>query len=807
MSSPEPCSRLTKSTFRAARLRTGICVSLCLIAATAQADVRDYFGLTVTDLAYKGVRTVDTALIRRVSGIEVGEVFNAGSAQEAIRQLYALSLFADIKVEAERAAPGVRVVLDVVEYPRLRSIDFEGNKKQKDGDLSERVVLVKGQIVSLDQIKQAEIALVNHYKEKGYFFAKVAPQQNLAPDSSVDLVFQIDEGGKVKIKRVEILGARELTPGEVAGQMDNRSDSWWRSGNYKPDKYPEDLKKIVANYRKKGFLDAAVLSDTVFVNDSLGGLDIRITLHEGKRFYFGTTSFAGNTLYTDEQIRRIVKYEEGEVFSEKNFDESVGNMYTLLQEKGRLYAQIQNEQVPRDSIVDIHFTFTENEPARVRYVVIQGNEKTKEKVIRREVTLLPGSIYRRSDLERSVRDLMVLNYFETVEPDFSVLPNGDIDVILDVKEKSTGQISVGGGYSGQDKFVGTLGFTVPNFLGNGQSLSLNAERGSRRSSFDISFTEPWFRDTRTSVGVDFFSLSRRSYDNNYDENRSGLGLRLGRRLLWPDRYTSVFVRGRIQDVGFTDFDPTYASAFANGLVTGPDPNGAWPQRLSSTTFSIVRDSRDLAQFATRGSRINASFEYAGDAVGGFWHYHKELLDVQKYFPIYKEVALVLKARWGFISPTVTSELVPFSEEFQVGGTNGDAIVRGYDEGTAGVRSESGSRDPLYVASDRPDDFSRYSARATPTIFYNRSRSMSVYNMELQFPIAPPQIFGLLFFDAGRGFASTRGWKLTGDLWRSAGLGARMVVPGIGTIGFDFGYGFDDEVVGGWRPHFQIGRGF
>jgi outer membrane protein insertion porin family len=194
-------------------------------------------------------------------------------------------------------------------------------------------------------------------------------------------------------------------------------------------------------------------------------------------------------------------------------------------------------------------------------------------------------------------------------------------------------------------------------------------------------------------------------------------------------------------------------------------------------------------------------------VGGFWHYHKELLDVQKYFPIYKEVALVLKARWGFISPTVTSELVPFSEEFQVGGTNGDAIVRGYDEGTAGVRIESGSRDPIYVASDRPDDFSRYSVRATPTISYNRARSMSVYNMELQFPIAPPQIFGLLFFDAGRGFASTRGWKLAGDLWRSAGLGARMVVPGIGTIGFDFGYGFDDEVVGGWRPHFQIGRGF
>lgn len=754
--------------------------------------MRDYFGLPITALSYSGVRTVDTSLVRRVSGIEVGSTFNAGVAQEAIRQLYALSLFADLRIEAERAAPGVHVIVSVVEYPRLRGVDFEGNKKQKEGDLRDRVVLVKGQIVSPDQIKRAELSLVNHYKEKGYFFAKITPQSTVAPDSSLDLLFRIEEGNKVKIKRVTITGAEQLSAGEVKGQMDNRADSWWRSGNYKPDKYPEDLKKIVANYRKKGYLDAAVVSDTTFVNDSLRGLEIQISVHEGRRYYFGASTIEGNTLYTDDQIRRVLKYTEGEVFSEKKFDESVGNMYTLLQEKGRLYAQIANVQVPRDSIVDITFTFAENEPARVRYVVIQGNEKTREKVIRREVSLLPGSTYRRSDLERSVRDLMVLNYFETVEPDFSVLPNGDIDVILDVKEKSTGQISVGGGYSGQDKFVGTVGFTVPNFLGNGQSLALNAERGSRRSSFDISFTEPWFRDTRTSVGVDFFSLSRRSYDNNYDENRSGLGLRLGRRLRWPDRYTSVFVRGRIQDVGFTDFEPTYVSDYTKGLVTGPDPNGVWPQRLSSVTLSAVRDSRDLAQFATRGSRINGSFEYAGDAVGGYFHYHKELLDVQKYFPIYKEVALVLKARWGFIAPTVTSELVPFSEEFQVGGTNGDAIVRGYEEGTAGVRVENRSSDTTQTA---------------PVISYNRARSMSVYSAELQFPIAPPQIYGLLFADAGRGFASHRAWKPFGDLWRSVGLGARMVVPGIGTIGFDFGYGFDDDSVGGWRPHFQIGRGF
>lgn len=775
-----------------------------------KAAPRDYFGLSISEVEFRGLRTVDTALVRRVSGIQAGATLNAGLAQEAIRHLFGLSLFADVQIEAERSTRGVKVIVLLSEYPRLRDVRWEGNKKIKEDDLRERVILVANQIVTPDQIKQAEQAILSLYKDKGYFAAQAEPVKAIAPDSSVDLTFRIHEGDKVKIKKVRILGAAQLSEGEAKGRMSNREDSWLRSGNYKPDEYPEDLTKITDHYKKKGFIHAAVLHDTVYVNDSIGGMEIDITIHEGSRYYFGSTTFSGHTLFDDARMMRTLKYEPGDVFAQEKFDESKGNIYSLLQEKGRLYAQVADEQTTRDSTVDILFKVTENQPARIRYVEIRGNDKTKDKVIRRELSIFPGEVYKRSALERSVRDLMVLNYFddkEGVVPDFHVLPNGDIDVIMNVKEKSTGQISVGGGYSGQDRFVGTVGFTVPNFLGNGQSVAFNAERGSRRSSFDVSFTEPWFRDTRTSVGVDLFSLNRRSVDDNYDESRSGLGVRIGRRLRFPDRYTSIFVRGRIQDVGYNDFDSTYRANFTAGSTAGPDPNAAWPQRLSSTTLTLLRDSRDLAQFATRGSRASIALEYAGDAVGGFWHYHKELLEVNKYVPLYKQVTLVLKAKWGFLGPTYSDEYVPFSEEFQIGGTNGDAIVRGYEEGTVGVRIESGSRDPISVPADRPDDFSKHTVRADPRVQYDRARSMSVYNLELQFPVAPPQIYGILFFDAGRGFPSVEGWKLSSDLWRSAGLGARMVVPGIGTIGFDFGYGFDDDVVGGWRPHFQIGRGF
>ena len=764
---------------------------LCPVTAPAQPN--KYYGQRIVSVEFAGIRTVDTTLVRRVAGFNVGETFNSGMVQDAIRQLYALSLFDKVAIEAERVSNGVAVKVDLVEYPRVRGIYYEGNHKAKEGDFKEKVLITPNQIVTNDQVKQAEHAIRSVYKDKGYFFVDITERLDKRPDESVDLTFVISEGQKVKVKRVTVIGAEQIRADKVRGQMSNKSDNWIRSGKYEPDKYSEDLKKIVEYYRKEGFLHAAILKDSVFVNDSIDGLEIQITVHEGRRYYFGNSTFAGYTLFSLGALMRQLEFQPGDVFSQEKYDQSLAGIYSLLHNEGRLFAQVADRQTTRDSVVDMHFDITENEPARVRLVKIEGNDKTKEKVIRRELVMMPGRTYKRSDLELSIRNLQVLNYFETVEPDLQVLPNGDVDIVLNVKEKSTGQISVGGGYSGQDKFVGTLGFTVPNFLGNGQSVSVNAEKGSHRASFDLSLTEPWFRDTRTSVGVDFFSLSRRSYDDNYDELRNGFGVRVGRRVRWPDPFCSVFLRGRLEDVGYSNFNDLYTANYQSGITAGPNPEDP-RRRLTSGTITLMRDARNRAQFATKGSRASISFEYAGDAVGGYWHFHKEVIFIEKFFPIYKEIALAARARWGFIWPTAGEDLIPFSERFQVGGTNGDAMIRGYQEGTGGARVVNGQVVP-------PDYASGVSG-----IEYTRSGSMSVYSLELQLPIAPPTIYALIFSDAGRGFSSASSWRFSSEMWRSSGVGARMVVPGVGTIGFDIAFGYDDNTVGGWRPHFQIGRG-
>ncbi len=160
-----------------------------------------------------------------------------------------------------------------------------------------------------------------------------------------------------------------------------------------------------------------------------------------------------------------------------------------------------------------------------------------------------------------------------------------------------------------------------------------------------------------------------------------------------------------------------------------------------------------------------------------------------------------------MSPTQSSDLVPYSEKFQVGGVNGAGFVRGYEEGTAGVRFIEGEEESVSYPSDRPGAYDPVDSEGNLRISYDRSTTMTIYTAELQLPIAPPSIYGVLFADAGRGFGSVSGWRFSTGLWRAVGFGGRMVVPGVGTIGFDMAYGFDDRNVGGWRPHFQIGRGF
>jgi outer membrane protein insertion porin family len=747
----------------------------------------------VVDIQVKGNTYAAENLIKGVAGITIGDPVTGNQIQDAVKNLYALGIFEDITVEGDEVPGGIVLTFIVKEYPKLRSVRYIGNDKFDKKDLDEKTKLAPGGYVTDNLIQEARNAIEKAYYEKGYFLVGIQTELDYLPNDSTqaDLVFRIKERHKVKVEKVILTGTKRLEADDLVGKMRNRKRGFLRSSDFKKEEYPQDKEKIIEYCRKKGFIDAYIKSDSFVIDSTRNRMKIYIELYEGPRYYFGDVNFVGNELFEDDILNDALKFKRGEIFNEEKFDESTAKLYELYHERGYLHARIFDDRQTVDTMVNITYNITEGLPSKVNLVEIVGNTKTKEKVIRREMLLRPGQTFRRSLMMRSLREIMQLNYFADIVPDIRDLPSGDVDVIVKVKEKPTGQVSAGAGYSGQDKLVGTFGLGIPNLFGNGQSLNFNLDFGSRRNSLSISFTEPWFMGTPTSVGVDLYNLNRRWYDD-FTEGRRGGALRLGRRLKWPDNYFKLFLRYRLEDVRYHDFDEAYVQQSSNRVINSdgeveyvPDEfsllrfNERW-LRTSAFSFTIERDSRDLPEFATRGSHIWYTGEFSGGILGGEWDYYKQEVVLQQFIPLPLTFALSGRAKFGHISAE-TEDDIPYSEKYAPGGTDRDGMIRGYDDGSLGPR-ENG----VLV----------------------RGNSEVVYNLQLQFPLSRGQLYMLAFADAGTAWRSKDEIRPFSHLYKGAGVGFRLVVPGIGTIGFDFGYAFD-KAYGqdkGWQPHFQIGQG-
>lgn len=511
-------------------------------------------------------------------------------------------------------------------------------------------------------------------------------------------------------------------------------------------------------------------------------------------------------------------------------------------------------------MIDIRYVITEGLPSHINLVHITGNTRTKDFVIRREMSVRPGQIFNRSLLIRSVRDIMALNFFANVVPEPINLPSGDVDIEFKVEEKQTGQVSAGAGYNSQDKVVGSIGMGIPNFRGNGQNLSFNIDFGSRRNSFQLSFTEPWLFGRPTLLGADLFVLNRRWYDD-YTEGRQGGSIRLGRRLRWPDNYFRLYASYRLERTRFFDLSGSYASATSSSsrfnyqwtsidtvittdtsgtvidtsvqinnnaqsdLVIGDPLPGTvaafgddW-HTASKISLSLIRDSRNLPEFATKGSMLSYQFENTGGLLGGYWQYQRHRFEAAKFIPLIGNIALAARVQYGVIlgaSSDPKDVRILISDRFSPGGTAYEGIVRGYDDGDLTPDSlVTGADTTIYFYND-PDSISPRSdppdSIITSSSFKTRVRGkyMLVANAEIQIPISQGQLYTLLFFDAGNSWLKLDDVRPFDDLYKGAGVGFRLLVPGIGTIGFDFAYPLDQPPDGsdkGWRPHFQIGTTF
>ena len=732
---------------------------------------------TILSVDIEGIHSADTFLVLNSAGLIAGDILTPGNSQDAVKGVYGLGLFSDVELDAELEEAGVRIIIKVDEFPKLGNIEFSGNKKIKRKKLEKTMTLFEGRLVSPVEIKNNIERVRKLYAEKGYLLATVDIETMPVEgeESLVDLKLVIDEGRKIKIGGITFSNNKAFTDKKLRGKMSTKPKSLFRSGSFEKDKYLEDKDKIAAFYREKGFIDAIISGDSIWYSDDKTRMFIDIKIKEGTKFYFGELTWEGNTLIEDSKFKGNVKFESDKVYNQKKYDETLFRFHELYQDQGYWYAQIDEDTHARGDTIDFHWSITENNPVHVRLINIVGNTKTREKVIRRELVIKPNTIFKRSLLGRSLREVMILNFFADAVPEWDVLANGDIDLKIIVEEKPTGQFSVGAGYSARDKLIATVGLGVPNLFGTGQTATMNVDLGKNRNTFDISYIEPWLFDTPTSVSGNIFVQERNWYDL-YTERRYGGSLQVGRRLRWPDNFFRAFWGYRLEEVDYLDISQDYIDDNVNVPYSVDKQN--WPLTTSSANMTVIRDSRDLPQFPTSGSVISARWELGGTILGGDWNFYKTTYTAEYYRKIIWKAVGMIKAKYGELGGIYHCEQdIPYSERFAPGGVDPDGVIRGYDDGRVGPYGRYGGRFVL------------------------------IYNLELSIAISDQQFYILLFADAGNAYGQMDDINLFKGYYRSVGPGFRIIVPMIGIMGFDFGYAFDGLEKGRWKTHFQIGRGF
>lgn len=731
----------------------------------------------IKEIRVEGNEITEASLVRFQSGLDINQRLQPDHPATAIRNLFSVGLFEDIKVYVEEAEGGVAVIFQVREHPRLGEVSFEGNKSINDKKLRKTAGFIRGEVLRPQARVRAEQDIREAYHEKGHNLAQVSAEVG-RPDEEgrVPLIWRIKEGPKVNLKRIIFEGNASFSDGKLRKQMKKtKQDGWWfGGGKYDADLYDEDKELVLAFYRGNGYRQAEVISDSLYFDSAGRDLSIHITIDEGPLFTVGSVSWDGNENLPDFVFDEMIVSKEGDVYSTERIDKSLDQVRNAYMDIGYIGAYVsRKEESADDNIVDLHYSVIENKPWKVREVVITGNTKTKDRVIRRELWVQPGDTFQRSKIERSVRNLMQLNFFNNVEPDIETNEaTSEIDLVVMVDEKQTGTASIGAGFSEQDGLVGTLGLQIPNFMGNGQLLNFQWEFGSQRETFVLGFTEPWMFNTPISLSGQLFRSTQRFFAD-FDQRSQGGSVRIGRRLQWPD-FSNVSVGYSLSEVSFINFRDSSRIG---------DP-ALRDNVTSAVSLSFSRDSRDLPLFATTGTVFSYRPEVAGGVFGGNVNFHKHDFSTAFYFPLFWKTAISFKTTLGMVVG-YGNESIPFSELYTPGGVSlfDRTMLRGYEDQSIGPLNSSGS--PI------------------------GGTSQLLFNAEISIPLAQNQFYALLFADAGNAWGDHALISML-DLRRSAGFGIRIVAPLLGIMGFDFGWGFDRrDALGNRLPtqmltHFQFG---
>ena len=791
---------------------------------------QDIEKINVLDVQVNGNIRISDEDILRSARLWPGKKIDIEDIQNSIKYLWKLGRFSDIQIFVdEETINGIKLILDVKESPILNNVIFKGNKKLSKNTLKDKIDLQTGQILSEDIIFNAMLELKNIYIDENFHSVIIDTIRTKGElEYSENLTFLIQEGKKYKVKKIIFNGNDIFSDKVLIKQFDEtKIKKWylpWR-GKYDFEKMKNDQGLLKSFYVRNGYYDFEINKVDVALNDQTKGIEVMFEIYEGPKYFVRDVNWDGNYIISDIELSNELGMKKGDVFNKEDFEIALSeNVTSKYRDIGYFYSQITPEIIPvslddsQERQIDINFSIVENQIVNIRKILIGGNKKTHENVIRRRLHFYPGEIFNQNKLIDALRDIMMLNYFQNVFPNVKPIDENNIDIVIDLEEKQTGQAQFSMGYNGYYGFTGGGAFEFPNFRGRGQNLSISYQRGMNASSsfnqptysqqaqsnnssyqnMSFSFIDPGVFDTRNLFGVSI-NYTERGRGQSYlpfDIYSISGSARWGRQFKWPDRFfqgTWIISssNSRYFATSVSDLTNYFGDNVSNSIVNS-DGNPYFETSGRSFSQIITRDSRNHPEFPSLGSKFIWKSTLAGSILGGDEDYHKHEFELNWFNPIIGKLVMHQKMKMGVIKKIFTStnerSIIPPSTKFFLGGSGipyGE-MLRGYQDNTVGP-----------YGSTRP-----------------RGGNIIIkYSLELRYQFSEaPTVYGLLFSEVGNVWTD---FSIVDpfDLKRSAGIGIRTYMPMIGLLGFDMGYGFDDttydgdKLPQGWNYHILFGMPF
>ncbi len=827
-----------------------------LFPSFAEHELTDPKTYTLGAVNVIGAERRDDNAIKSITALREGQTVTIPSAQlsSAVKKLWRLGLFSNVSIVLDSLVED-RAYISIIlrEQPTLAKIVFNDLNKTKQDKLKERVetVLSVGRIVTdNDKVLSAE-KVREYYIEKGFLDAavKVAEVKDTIRENSIVLVFDIETNEKIKIEDIVFDGNVAFSDKKLRKLLKDtkKKGTFLKKSKYIEDKYEEDKKKLINFYTGKGFSDATITSDNVYRNED-GHLNIKIQINEGAQYKFGDISWKGNSIYSSEQLTAVLGINKGEVFNPEQLEKRLQfsldgrDVSSLYLDNGYLFFNVDPKQIAiREDTIDLEMRIYEGPQATIDRVIIKGNDRTNENVIRRILRTKPGEKFSRSELVRSQREIINLGYFDPESLQMNTPVNyerGTVDIEYSLEERPSDQLELSAGYGGFQGLIGTLGVTFNNFsiqnirnkeswsplpTGDGQRFSLRLQSNSRFfRSYNMSFTEPWLggkKPNSFSLGT-AITIMDNSLFGQGKLNISRFFVGLGSALKFPDDFFVSSTTLNLERIKLEDFFSQFIvstgnfknfninQTFSRSSIANPlFPTGGSRVSLSikfTPPYSLFR-RKDFWKIGAeerqrlindenlnRGVRNKLEGVEADNFIAqeesarkfDFLEYHKWRFDAEWYFNLTGKLVFMTSAKLGFLG-NYNSDLgdVPF-ERFEVGGDG----LSNQNNGITGV-------DIIALRGYEVVDVDPLSRRRGGGTIFNK------YTAELRYPLSTnpnSTIFTTLYFQAGNQWNSFREFNPF-NVRRSVGMGVRVFLPMFGLLGFDYAFGLDKTIQGNPNP--------